>query len=189
MTYLYKVQEWASAFSPFPPLSHGLSRFSGLMSRWITWEHQTWKTIEGYRRWKLHLSSSHLNPFESLEASNSVQFQPSQERMGTTLRTKTDIWQIPSFYLFLMFQRWILSRISQQRPHRFSRTGHIMSMAIFNGSRLRRMAVHDDLNVEQMKPVELFTTTTKSWWSRLLLNPSKKLCCLLKEGRSDARKH
>lgn len=33
--------------------------------------------------------------------------------------------------------------------------------------------------------IELFATTAKSWWSRPLLNPSKELCCLLKERRSD----
>ena len=87
--------------------------------------------MENDPRWKMYLSSSHL------EASNSVPFKPSQEN-GHKFAYQNRHLANP---IFLMFQRWILSRISQQRPHQFSRTGHIMSMAIFNGSRLSTMAV------------------------------------------------
>ena len=120
--------------------------------------------MENHQRISKVKAASKFIPFESIWKFGSQQFStiPTKSREnGHNFAYQNRHLANP---IFLMFQRWILSRISQQRPHQFSRTGHIMSMAIFNGSRLSTMAVHDDLNVEQMKPVELFTCNTKWWW-------------------------
>ena len=93
------------------------------------------KVSEGHGKWSKVKAVSKFIPFGSQQFST---IQTKSRENGHKFAYQNRLLANP---IFLMFQRWILSRISQQRPHQFSRTGHIMSMAIFNGSRLSTMAV------------------------------------------------